>query len=170
MPVYSAVTGMILTCYAICQFKKIILLRHRYNEVKNMNLDKLLKRVEHNCVEPAQKTYPLTIGGEEFQVKTMTRKRKRDFLYMTTLNNQNITIGEIVEHSKPYIYEALNLAPLAERAKQNKLIVKYYDIIEALFEPDEIIQIIAFITDINEITPQNAEKIINDRLDEIKKQ
>lgn len=135
-----------------------------------MNLNKLLKRIELNHNEPEQKIYTLNIAGEEFQVKTMTRKRKRDFFYMNRVSGNDMTIGDIVERAKPFIYEALGLAPLAERAKQDKLIVRYYDIIEALFEPDEIIRIISFITDINGITAENAEQLINEHLEDIKKQ
>ena len=43
----------------------------------------------------------------------------------------------------------MGIKDLAERAKQEKLIVKYYDIIEYLFEPDEIMTIVGFIYDIN---------------------
>lgn len=135
-----------------------------------MNLDKLLKRIELNNNEPEQKIYTLNIAGEEFQVKTMTKKRKRDFFYMNSASGNDMTIGDIVEKMKPFIYESLGLGPLAERAKKDKLIVKYYDIIEALFEPEEIIRIIAFITDINGITPENAEKLVTERLEDIKKQ
>ena len=38
-----------------------------------MNLDKLLKKIELNKnSENDQKTYPLTIGGETYEVKTLT--------------------------------------------------------------------------------------------------
>lgn len=131
-----------------------------------MNLDKLLKKVELNKnTENEQKTYPLTIGGETYEVKTLTRAKKREFLYMNEIGQAKLKVGDIVKRAIPFIYISLDLAALAERAKQDKLIVKYYDIVELLFEPDEIIQIIAFITEINNLT----ETSIEEEIEEIKK-
>ena len=124
-----------------------------------MNLDKLLKKLELNkASENEQKTYPFTIGGETYDVKTLTRTKKREFFYMNEIGKTNLKVGDIVKQSIPFIYHSLNLAPLAERAKQDKLIVKYYDIVELLFEPDEIVQIIAFMTEINGISEKQADK------------
>ena len=124
-----------------------------------MNLDKLLKKLELNkSTENEQKTYPLTIGGETYDVKTLTRAKKREFFYMNEIGKTNLKVGDIVKQSIPFIYHSLNLAPLAERAKQDKLIVKYYDIVELLFEPDEIVQIIAFMTEINGISEKQADE------------
>ena len=132
-----------------------------------MNLDKLLKKLELNKAnENEQKTYPLTIGGETYEVKTLTRAKKREFFYMNEIGKTNLKVGDIVKQSIPFIYHSLNLAPLAERAKQDKLIVKYYDIVELLFEPDEIVQIIAFMTEINGI----SEKQADEEVEAIKKQ
>ena len=124
-----------------------------------MNLDKLLKKLELNKAnENEQKTYPLTIGGEAYEVKTLTRAKKREFFYMNEIGKTNLKVGDIVKQSIPFIYHSLNLASLAERAKQDKLIVKYYDIVELLFEPDEIVQIIAFMTEINGISEKQADE------------
>ena len=132
-----------------------------------MNLDKLLKKLELNKAnENEQKTYPLTIGGETYEVKTLTRAKKREFFYMNEIGKTNLKVGDIVKQSIPFIYHSLNLAPLAERAKQDKLIVKYSDIVELLFEPDEIVQIIAFMTEINGI----SEKQADEEVEAIKKQ
>lgn len=132
-----------------------------------MNLDKLLKKIELNKnTENDQKTYPLTIGGETYEVKTLTRAKKREFFYMNEIGKTNIKVGDIVKQSIPFVYHSLNLAPLAERAKQDKLIVKYHDIVELLFEPDEIVQIIAFMTEINGISEKQADEDV----ESIKKQ
>lgn len=120
------------------------------------NLDKLLRKIEKNKeTENEVKTYPLEIGGEKFEVKTMTRKQRRDFVYAQDAN-QNLKADEMVKRMKPFIYSALDLAPLAERAKAEGLINAYYDVIEALFEPTEIFEIIAFIIKINNITGDEA--------------
>ena len=131
-----------------------------------MNLDKLLKKLELNkASENEQKTYPFTIGGETYDVKTLTRAKKREFLYMFETGGQKLKIGDIVKRAIPFIYISFDLAALAERAKQDKLIVKYYDVVELLFEPDEIVQIVSFIMEINNLSDAKAEE----EVDEIKK-
>ncbi len=116
-----------------------------------MNLDKLLKKIEQNKqTENEVKTYPLTIGDETYEFQTLTRALKREFLYANGVDTTKMTIGDIIKKSIPYIYKSIvGIKDLAERAKQEKLIVKYYDIIEYLFEPDEIMTIVGFIYDIN---------------------
>ena len=66
---------------------------------------------------------------------------------------------------KRFIYNSLNLKELAVKAKDAGLITAYYDVIEALFEPEQIIEIIAFITEINGITAT----VVEDELEELKK-
>lgn len=131
-----------------------------------MNLDKLLKKLELNkASENEQKTYPFTIGGETYEVKTLTRAKRREFLYAFETGGQKLRIGDIVKRAIPFIYTSFDLAPLAERAKQDKLIVKYHDVVELLFEPDEIVQIVSFIMEINNLSDAKAEE----EVDEIKK-
>lgn len=130
------------------------------------NLDKLLRKIEKNKeTENEVKTYPLEIAGETFEVKTMTRKQRRDFIYAQDATNQSIKADELVKRMKPFIYSALDLAPLAERAKAEGHISSYYDVIEALFEPTEIFEIIAFIMKINNISGDEPAE----ELEEIKK-
>ena len=129
------------------------------------NLDKLLRKIEKNKeTENNIKTYPLEIAGEKFEVKTMTRKERRDFIYAQEANNK-LSASELVKKMKPFIYKALDLSQLVEKAKDEGYISSYYDVIEALFEPTEIFEIIAFIIKINNITGDEA----NEELEEIKK-
>jgi hypothetical protein len=131
------------------------------------NLDKLLRKIEQNKeTENDTKTFPLEIAGEKFDVRTMTRKEKRDFIYAQEAGSSNMTAGDIVKRMKPFVYKALDLAPLATKAKDEGLIKSYYDVVEALFEPEEILEIISFITTINGITSEN----VNEEIEEIKKQ
>lgn len=131
------------------------------------NLDKLLRKIEKNKeTENDVKTYPLEIAGEKFEVKTMTRKEKREFIYAQEAGGSNMTAGDIVRKMKPFVYKALDLAPLATKAKDEGLIKSYYDVVEALFEPEQILEIIGFITNINGITSGNVEE----EIEEIKKQ
>ena len=130
------------------------------------NLDKLLRKIEKNKeTENEVKTYPLEIAGETFEVKTMTRKQRRDFIYAQDATNQSIKADELVKRMKPFIYNALGLSTLAEKAKAEGLINSYYDVIEALFEPTEIFEIIAFIMKINNISGDEPAE----ELEEIKK-
>lgn len=131
------------------------------------NLDKLLKKIEKNKETAEEiKTFPLTIAGETFDVKTMTRKEKREFFYAQEAGKTNFTAGDLIKKMKPFIYKALDLKELAVKAKEQELITSYYDVVEALFEPDEILEIINFIVEINNISATNAES----ELDDIKKQ
>ena len=130
------------------------------------NLDRLLKKIEHNKYNAEKTTtHQLNIGGETFEVRTMTRAEKREFIYAQETGKSSMTAGDIVKKMKRFIYNALNLKDLAVKAKDAGLIVSYYDVIEAVFEPEQIIEIIAFITEINGITSQ----VVEDELEEIKK-
>jgi hypothetical protein len=130
------------------------------------NLDKLLRKIEKNKeTENETKTFPLTIAGETFDVRTMTRKERRDFIYSQDANSSTLKADDLVKKMKPFIYKALNLAPLAEKAKDAGYIKSYYDVVEELFEPTEIFEIIAFIMKINNITGEEPKE----ELEEIKK-
>ena len=130
------------------------------------NLDKLLRKIEQNKeTENETKTFPFEIAGEKFEVRTMTRKEKRDFIYAQEAGSANMTAGDIVKKMKPFVYKALDLAPLATKAKDEGLIKSYYDVVEALFEPEQILEIISFITTINGITSEN----VNEEIEDIKK-
>ena len=130
------------------------------------NLDKLLKKIEKNK-ETANdvKIHQLTIGDDTFDVKTMTRSEKREFIYAQEAGKANMTAGDIIKKMKPFIYKALNLKDLAVKAKDAGYINSYYDVVEALFEPEQLIEIIAFITEINNI----SEKDITEDIEETKK-
>lgn len=130
------------------------------------NLDKLLRKIEKNKeTENETKTYPLEIAGETFDVRTMTRKERRDFIYSQDANSDTLNAYDLVKKMKPFIYKALNLAPLAEKTKDAGYIKSYYDVVEELFEPTEIFEIIAFIMKINNITGEEPKE----ELEEIKK-
>lgn len=130
------------------------------------NLDKLLRKIEKNKeTENEVKTYPLEIAGETFEVRTMTRKERRDFIYSQDANSSELKADDLVKKMKPFIYKSLNLAQLAEKAKDAGYIRSYYDVIDELFEPTEIFEIITFIMKINNITGEEP----NEELEEIKK-
>ena len=130
------------------------------------NLDKLLKKIEKNKeTENNVKVHQLTIGDDTFDVKTMTRREKREFIYAQEAGKANMTAGDIIKKMKPFVYKALDLKELAVKAKDAGFINSYHDVVEALFEPEQIIEIIAFITEINNI----SEKDIEEDVEETKK-
>lgn len=132
------------------------------------NLDKLLRKIEKNKeTENEVTTHELTIAGETFEVLTMTAKEKRKFYYAQQVGKKETSVGEIVTMAKPFIYKSLQLSQLAVKAKDAGYISSYYDVVEALFSPNEIIEIIAFITEINKLDQINPE---DDEVDELKKQ
>lgn len=131
-----------------------------------MNIDKLLKKVEKNALDKdKQEKKELVIGGETYEVLTMTRKEKCDFIYSRDASKVDMNIGELVKWAKPYIYKALQLHELAVKAVDAGYINKYHDVVDYLFEPTEILEIIAFITEIN-----NMSMVQQEELEEIKKQ
>lgn len=130
------------------------------------NLDKLLRKIEKNKeTENETKTYPLEIAGETFDVRTMTRKERQDFIYAQDANSANMSAGDLIKKMKPFIYKSLDMAQLATRAKDAGYIKSYYDVVEALFEPAELLEIINFIIEINNITGED----VKGDIEEIKK-
>ena len=75
---------------------------------------------------------------------------------MSTENKQKL--GDMIEWARPFIYRSLQLAKLAERAKTAGYIKKYYDVIDMPFEPSEIMEIIAFLIEINKIGAGSVEE------------
>lgn len=135
-------------------------------EIQMANLDKLLKRIEKNKeTENEVKTYTYTIAGDTFDVRTLTRREKREFLFTQETNTKNMTIGDIVKKMKPFVYKSLELGDLAVKAKDAGYINSFYDVVDYLFEPEQIIEIIGFITDINSI----SEKDITEEIEGLKK-
>ena len=131
-----------------------------------MNLDKLLRKVEKNFENAENtETTKFTIGGETYDVRSMTRKEKTAFVYSMQAK-QTTTAGEIAKMMIKPIYDCFGLKDLAVKAKDAGYINKYYDIVEMLFEPEEILEISAYLFTINKIT----EEIIEDEIDDIKKQ
>lgn len=127
------------------------------------NLDKLLKKIEKNKeTENDVKVHQLTIGDDTFDVKTMTRSEKRNFIYAQEAGKTNMTAGDIIKKMKPFVYKALDLKELAVKAKDAGFINSYHDVVEALFEPEQIIEIIAFITEINNISEKDIEEAVEE--------
>ena len=130
------------------------------------NLDKLLKKIEKNY-ETGDKTETreYSIGGETYEVRTMTRKEKSEFLYSMKAQ-KDMAVGEVVKMMIKPIYKSFNLAQLATKAKDAGYIKSYYDVVEMLFEPEEIIEITGFLFELNKLS---SDDVINE-VEDIKKQ
>ena len=76
-----------------------------------------------------------------------------------------MTAGDLIKKMKPFIYKSLDMAQLATKAKDAGYIKSYYDVVEALFEPAELLEIINFIIEINNITGED----VKGDIEEIKK-
>jgi hypothetical protein len=76
-----------------------------------------------------------------------------------------MSAGDLIKKMKPFIYKSLDMAQLATRAKDAGYIKSYYDVVEALFEPNELLEIINFIIEINNITGED----VKGDIEEIKK-
>lgn len=131
------------------------------------NLEKLLNKVEKNYHKAEEQTkHEIVIGGETYEALSFTRAQKKDFLYSKKTSTKDITVGEIAKWAKPYIYKSMQLSELAVKAKDAGYIKAYYDITEMLFEPDEIIEIIGFLFEINKMANSD---VAEEELEEVKK-
>lgn len=128
------------------------------------NLDKLLRKVEKNYSDKEKReTSTLTIKDSDYEVVTLTRSEKSDLFFSQTKELK--TMKDIYKWLQPFIYKSLQLKPLALKAKEMGYINSYYEIIDMLFEVDEIAQIVKHIFKIN-----NLENYKNEVLDFQKKQ
>lgn len=128
------------------------------------NLDKLLRKVEKNYSDKEKReTSTLTIKDSNYEVVTLTRSEKSDLFFSQTKELK--TMKDIYKWLQPFIYKSLQLKPLALKAKEMGYINSYYEIIDMLFEVDEIAQIVKHIFKIN-----NLENYKNEVLDFQKKQ
>ena len=109
------------------------------------NLDKLLRKIEkvyENNEQTEFKEYK--IGGEIYEVRTMTRKEKSEILYSLKAAQGGYNVGDLVKLMIKPIYNCFNLKDLAVKAKDAGYIKNYYDVVEMVFEPVELLEIVDF--------------------------
>lgn len=115
------------------------------------SLDNLLKKIEKNFREKDKKeVVEIEIKDSKYQLTLLSREEKMEILFSDKRTARSSK--EIFEWMKPIIYKSLNLKELALKAKENGYIKTYYEVIEMLFEPDEIKLIIEFILDKNNLS------------------
>jgi hypothetical protein len=135
--------------------------------VKMANLDKLLRKIEKNYENNEQtETNEYTIGGETYEVRTMTRKEKSELMYSIKAQEGGYKIGDLIKLMIKPIYNCFNLKELAVKAKDTGYIKSYYDVVEMLFEPMELMEITSYLFDTNGI---NTDKVALEELEDIKK-
>lgn len=130
------------------------------------NLDKLLKKIEKNYeTNESTETHKYTIGGETYDVRTMTRKEKSELMYSLE-TKQDYKTGDLIKLMIKPIYYSFGLKDLAVKAKDAGYIKTYYDVVEMLFEPEELFEITAYIFEINNLA---NDKTAVEEIEDIKK-
>ena len=114
------------------------------------NLDKLLKRIENNYVnKDKREKHELVIKDHTYEVVTLTRSERFDLFFSQTINSKDAR--EVYKWLKPFIYKSLQLKDLAIKAKEEGYINSYLEVVDMLFETNEIQTIIEFILKINNL-------------------
>lgn len=122
------------------------------------NLEELLKTVEKNFLDKDKKeTVNFTLRGKEYEVLLFTRSEKAE-MYFSKKRNMN-EMKEIYEWIKPFIYKAFQLKEVAKKAKEEGYINTYYEIVDMLFEPEDIPLIVDFIFKANRMEHYEKEEI-----------
>ncbi|MCD8024524.1 MAG: hypothetical protein LUE64_03220 [Candidatus Gastranaerophilales bacterium] len=123
------------------------------------NLEELLKKVEANHENLHKKEkINCTIAGHTYEVILLSRKEKAELIFDSEINAEK-NLKNIYKWLKPTIYRSFQLKDLAVKARENGLIDDYYGIIDMLFEPNEILEIIDFILESNNLKKLNSEVI-----------
>ncbi len=114
------------------------------------NLDKLLKKIEKNYNEKDKKEiFEYIYGDETFEVLSLNRAEKAEFIF--SYKGKNQTFKEAYEWFKPWIYKSFQLKETAILAKENGYIKTFYEVVDMLFEPEDILSIMKFIYKINDL-------------------
>lgn len=128
------------------------------------NLEKLLRKIEKNFTEKDKRQkVEFVYKGDTYEVLTMTRAEKMDLIFSFMGNHKNLK--EVYQWMKPLIYKSFQLKDVALKAKDEGYIRTYYEVVDYLFEPEDLSEIMQFISKIN-----NLEKITEEANELQKKQ
>ena len=123
------------------------------------NLEKMLKRVEKNFLEKNErKKVEYTYKDMSFEVLTFNRAEKAELLFSWVGGEYNLK--DVYMWLKPWIYKAFQLKDIAVKAKEEGYIKTYYEVIDYLFDPEDIPKIMEFIAKINDM--KNITKEVNE--------
>ena len=115
------------------------------------NLEKLLKKIEFNYHNKDKKeTAEFKINDETYNVLLLNRSEKANLIF-SRQNGEFNNLKEIYEWLKPVIYKSFQLKEAAVEAKERGFIKSYYDLVDMLFEPPDIIKIIEFLLKANNL-------------------
>lgn len=115
------------------------------------NLEKLLKKIEFNYHNKDKKeTAEFKINDETYNVLLLNRSEKANLIFSKQNGDFN-NLKEIYEWLKPVIYKSFQLKEAAVEAKERGFIKSYYDVVDMLFEPPDIIKIIEFLLKANNL-------------------
>lgn len=132
------------------------------------NLDQLLREIEaQQATEQEENTTLYKIRGQEFEVRTLTSNDRKGLMYAVCDFGKNTKTEKMVKTIKPYIYKSFTELPqLAVKAKDAGLITAYHDIVEEVFTIPQILTIMAYLLEFNNIIDEEIQK----EIDEQKKQ
>lgn len=115
------------------------------------NIEKLLKKIEFNYHNKDKKeTAEFKINDETYNVLLLNRSEKANLIF-SRQNGEFNNLKEIYEWLKPVIYKSFQLKGAAVEAKERGFIKSYYDVVDMLFEPPDIIKIIEFLLKANNL-------------------
>lgn len=115
------------------------------------NIEKLLKKIEFNYHNKDKKeTAEFKINDETYNVLLLNRSEKANLIF-SRQNGEFNNLKEIYDWLKPVIYKSFQLKEAAVEAKERGFIKSYYDVVDMLFEPPDIIKIIEFLLKANNL-------------------
>lgn len=121
--------------------------------MEDSKLDKYLKVVMQNKqgTQTQKCSVFLPDMQEEFTFRTLTPAEVREVTFSLPYDTKCFADIYKSKVFKKTVYNACDLAPLATKAKKQGVIATYYDIIDYLFSPSDILELWLAIMDKNNI-------------------
>lgn len=121
--------------------------------MEDSKLDKYLKVVMQNKqgTQTQKCSVFLPDMQEEFTFRTLTPAEVREVTFSLPYDTKCFADIYKSKVFKKTVYNACDLAPLATKAKEQGVIATYYDIIDYLFSPNDILELWLAIMDKNNI-------------------
>lgn len=137
----------------------------------NQLMLKALEKGQENTAPEYYEDFVHPIYGV-LKYRALTKAEKREFMLGQSINvdkdnKAKLSIGDTLKTSTKFIYNCFGLAPYAEQAKREGKIVKYYDILDVLFEISDLLTMTALIFEKSNIASANDE--IKEDVEEVKK-
>ena len=126
------------------------------------NLDKYLKKIEENLnYKTSEYEIKIESLGETMKIRTLTLAEQRDWYNSMPIGGSKV-VGDFTNNKtmRKIVYNVMNLKEIAVAAKEKGLINSYYDVLDYLFTPEEIADILSNI--------QDHIKVDNTRVDDLK--